>query len=244
MRKKPTRKQSYFTMKPAMTAILCDASGKMHHGILFDRRLSYTLASFPVLCVIFGFVKISLNFVEKYSVAVTFFFAPGWTAHQHVQHYLQNQPLAPLLISKSWQGKLLNPRAIRKTLLHFFCQPRLDLETILALLWNIPHLYERFTNHTPHSFVTLSSTTKLGLGLPNKVMSTCELSKLELDETKKGQWARVFLVGFSSSLVRVLWVRLKPNKPGNRVIVSSMGCFIVQLRMYPQFLIITFSNCG
>ena len=28
----------------------------------------------------------------------------------------------------------------------FFCQPRLDLETILALLWNIPHLYERFTN--------------------------------------------------------------------------------------------------
>ena len=157
------------------------------------------------------------------------FFAPGWTPHQHVQHYLQNQPLAPLLISKSWQGKLLNPRAIRKILLHFFCQPRLDLETILALLLNIPHLYERFTNHIPHSFVTLSSTTKLGLGLPNKVMSTCELSKLELDETKKEQWARVFLVGFSSSLVRVLWVRLKRNKPGNRVIVSSMGCFIVQL---------------
>ena len=157
------------------------------------------------------------------------FFAPGWTAHQHVQHHLQNQPLAPLLITKSWQGKLLNPRAIRQTLLHFFCQPRLDLETILALLWNIPHLYERFTNHTPHSFVTLSSTTNLRLGLPNKVMSTCELSKLELDETKKEQWARVFLVGFSSSLVRVLWVRLKRNKPGNRVLVSSMGCFIVQL---------------
>ena len=59
-------------MKPAMTAILRDASGKMHHGILFNRRLSYTLASF-VLYVIFGFVKISLNFVVKYSVAVTFF---------------------------------------------------------------------------------------------------------------------------------------------------------------------------
>ena len=39
MRKKPTRKRPYFTMKSAMTAILRDASGKMHHGILFDRRL-------------------------------------------------------------------------------------------------------------------------------------------------------------------------------------------------------------
>ena len=76
MRKKPTRKRPYFKMESAMTAILCDASGKMHHGILFDRRLSYTLASFPVLCVIFGFVKISLNFVVKYSVAVTFFLLP------------------------------------------------------------------------------------------------------------------------------------------------------------------------
>ena len=44
-------------------------------------------------------------------------------------------------------------------------------------------LYERFANPTPHSFVTLISTTKLGLGLPNKVMSTCVLSKLERDET-------------------------------------------------------------
>ena len=39
MRKKPTRKRPYFTMKSAMTAKLRDASGKMHHGILFDRRL-------------------------------------------------------------------------------------------------------------------------------------------------------------------------------------------------------------
>ena len=39
MRKKPTRKRSYFTMESAMTAILGDTSGKMHHGILFDRRL-------------------------------------------------------------------------------------------------------------------------------------------------------------------------------------------------------------
>ena len=46
-------------------------------------------------------------------------------------------------------------------------------------------VYERFTNPTSHGFVTLNSTTKLGLGLPNKVMSTCVLSKLELDESKK-----------------------------------------------------------
>ena len=39
MRKKPARKRPYFTMKSAMTAILRDVSGKMHHGILFDRRL-------------------------------------------------------------------------------------------------------------------------------------------------------------------------------------------------------------
>ena len=39
MRKKATRKRPYFTMESAMTAILRDASGKMHHGILFARRL-------------------------------------------------------------------------------------------------------------------------------------------------------------------------------------------------------------
>ena len=30
-----TRKRTYFTMESAMTAILRNASGKMHHGILF-----------------------------------------------------------------------------------------------------------------------------------------------------------------------------------------------------------------
>ena len=39
MRKKPTRKRPYFTKESSMTAILRDASGKMHRGILFDRRL-------------------------------------------------------------------------------------------------------------------------------------------------------------------------------------------------------------
>ena len=41
MRKKPTRKRPYFKMESAMTAILRDASGKMHHGILFDPPLEY-----------------------------------------------------------------------------------------------------------------------------------------------------------------------------------------------------------
>ena len=44
MRKKPTRKRPYFTMESAMTAILRDASGKMHHGILFDPPLGSHLA--------------------------------------------------------------------------------------------------------------------------------------------------------------------------------------------------------
>ena len=35
MRKKAKRKRPYFTMESAMTAILGNASGKMHHGILF-----------------------------------------------------------------------------------------------------------------------------------------------------------------------------------------------------------------
>ena len=42
MRKKPTRKRPYFKMESAMTAILRDASGKMHHGILFDPPLYNT----------------------------------------------------------------------------------------------------------------------------------------------------------------------------------------------------------
>ena len=40
MRKKATRKRPYFTMESAMTAILRNASGKMHHGILFAPPLA------------------------------------------------------------------------------------------------------------------------------------------------------------------------------------------------------------
>ena len=42
MRKKPTRKRPYFKMESAMTAILRDASGKMHHGMLFAPPLMKT----------------------------------------------------------------------------------------------------------------------------------------------------------------------------------------------------------
>ena len=40
----------------------------------------------------------------------------------------------------------------------------------------------------------------------------------------------VFLVGFSSSIVRFIVSSFGENKPGNRVVVSSVGCFVVQLR--------------
>ena len=43
MRKKPRRKRPYFTMESAITAILRDASRKMHQRILFDRRLVHIL---------------------------------------------------------------------------------------------------------------------------------------------------------------------------------------------------------
>ena len=41
----PTRKRPYFSMESAMTAILRDASGKMHHRILFDGRLPFVIMS-------------------------------------------------------------------------------------------------------------------------------------------------------------------------------------------------------
>ena len=41
MRKMPTRIRPYFTMESAMTAVLRDASGKTHHGMLVDRRLIF-----------------------------------------------------------------------------------------------------------------------------------------------------------------------------------------------------------
>ena len=55
MKKKPTRKRSYFKMESAMAAILRDASGKMHHGILFDPPLGGNLANImSIHCISFG----------------------------------------------------------------------------------------------------------------------------------------------------------------------------------------------
>ena len=50
MRKKPTRKRPYFKMESVMTAILRDASGKMHHGILFDPSLGVYISCNQILC--------------------------------------------------------------------------------------------------------------------------------------------------------------------------------------------------
>ena len=52
MRKKPTRKRPYFTMKSAMSAILRNTSGRMHHGILFDRRLTKSVTFFRIFFMI------------------------------------------------------------------------------------------------------------------------------------------------------------------------------------------------
>ena len=47
MRKKPTRKRPYRTLFQDGICYDCDiacASGKMHHGILFDRRLRFDIS--------------------------------------------------------------------------------------------------------------------------------------------------------------------------------------------------------
>ena len=64
MRKKPTRKRPYFKMESAMTAILHDASGKMHHGILFDPPLCSIESSVP-------FVVFFLSSKSKLKVGAT-----------------------------------------------------------------------------------------------------------------------------------------------------------------------------
>ena len=91
-------------------------------------------------------------------------------------------------------------------------------------------MYEKFTDPTPHSFVTFSSTTKLGLGLPNKAMNNVRVSYNRTRQKKKKKRVPVFFVGFSSSIVRFIVSSFGQNKPGNRVVVSSVGCFVVQLR--------------
>ena len=53
---------------------------------------------------------------------------------------------------------------------------RAKVNETLALKEDMAAMYEKFTDPTPHSFVTFSSTTKLGLGLPNKAMNNVRVS--------------------------------------------------------------------
>ena len=145
MRKKPTRKQSYFTIKPAMTAILCDASGKnASWDTIWSSSELHPCFFSCFVCYIWVCKNLSELCCKIFCCSDTFF-APGWTAYEHLQHYFQNQPLAPLLISKSWQGKLLNPRAIRKTLLHFFA----NFVWILKPSWPCFEIYLTCTRDLP-----------------------------------------------------------------------------------------------
>ena len=83
-------------------------------------------------------------------------------------------------------------------------------------------MYERFTDPSPHSLVTFSNTTKVGLGLPiNKVMNKCKQARKKIKKRKR---ERVFLVGFSSGIVS----SFGENELGNSIIVSSMGRLIDQ----------------
>lgn len=61
---------------------------------------SHVLASFPVVYLIFVFVKIALYFVVNTLWAWHIFFAPGQTAHQRC---VQNQPPA-LAFSRFWSA--------------------------------------------------------------------------------------------------------------------------------------------
>lgn len=66
-----------------------------HHSakFMFDPP-NHVLASFPVMCLILVFVKISLYFVVKYSVAVTYIFLPlVEQPAEHLQCCFQNQLL-------------------------------------------------------------------------------------------------------------------------------------------------------
>ena len=90
MRKKATRKRPYFTMESAMTAILRDASGKMHHEILFARRQIFakfaTFQRAPLLS--------HLNFCSQFG---------DLAINRHFRHFRQNHhfpiPKSPFAIS-------------------------------------------------------------------------------------------------------------------------------------------------
>ena len=72
-------------------------------------------------------------------------------------------------------------------------------------------MYERFTDPSPHSLVTFSNTTKVGLGLPNKVMNKCKEARKKIKKRKRASFPS-----------------FGENELGNSIIVSSMGRVIDQ----------------
>ena len=62
---------------------------------LFDPP-HHSLAHFPVVCLTFVLVKISLYFVVKYSVGVTYISSSWLNSPPYWQRLLRNQPLAPI----------------------------------------------------------------------------------------------------------------------------------------------------
>ena len=63
MRKKATRVRPYFTMESVMTAILRGASGKMHHGILFDFQKN--TCHFGIWCTYFATLSLVIVLETK-----------------------------------------------------------------------------------------------------------------------------------------------------------------------------------
>ena len=68
MRKKAKRKRPYFTMESVMTAILRNASGKMHHGILFAPPLRALKMMFLFTLVFIIFVDMINDKCEVYTL--------------------------------------------------------------------------------------------------------------------------------------------------------------------------------
>lgn len=75
--------------------------------------LSHALDSFPVVCLIWVFVKISMNFVVKYSEGVTYFLLS-------VPQPTNTRKFFHVLIQHQLIGEIAKPRATRKALLQFF----------------------------------------------------------------------------------------------------------------------------
>ena len=93
--------------------------------------------------------------------------------------------LSELNLDRSrWESKTVSLSYFSPKLLALADSVSLTYSSLRSLLfWSLWHWLSRkkidslaidTRRCAPHSFVTFRSTTKLGLGLPNKVMNTCE----------------------------------------------------------------------